>query len=225
MRIITLTSKPISNLNKSVSQLIFTDEANDIEEFEYMLSIRFYDLIILDAKIIKSYKKILQSLKIINQKYSDKIKYNLLIINAEEPFKKEITNKINTIYKNILNYYSFEEESEIENKIIKIFYAPSKNIELIETELKSKMVKIRINGKVSAFSLKIKKDVLLLTYFLRHYNEVISMENILSGITKEPELTNVAIIESSISSLRKIMINTFGEKRIYVNKGLGYQFV
>jgi DNA-binding winged helix-turn-helix (wHTH) protein len=212
-------------INKNYEKSLFFDFfSEDIEEAEYCIEIRNYDLILINFNK-KHYCKYYNILSILKKYY--KLDYNLIVFNKDKNLSqfKSFLEKKSEIYKNV----NLTTENNIDFKyivnIIEDYFETIPKIVDLSVNHKDKTVKIITNNNEEVI-LKIEKniDFQILTYFVRHYGEVININSILSAIINEPEYMNNSPIESSISSIRKLFKQSLSINPIKAFKRIGYQF-
>lgn len=227
-----------SGIDPSLHKFINIDSLSNLDDTEYYLMIRRYDLIIINFSK-ENYKKMFNIFKVVSDNYLlSEYRYKFVfLIDTEQLSNSEFANNLKTIktslkeiYKKIsptfINYKN--DSSAIQSELIKeYFYETPEIIKSIDIRLKSQEIFLEFNDN-SKFHIEVKskKDMHVLLYFIRHYGEVINIEMILSGITSDPEFSNSSPVESAISSLRKsfkkLSIRT--KKPIVALKRVGYRF-
>jgi hypothetical protein len=151
-------------------------------------------------KLILKYK---QEANCFTKQYFEEHFSVLKFLNYEEMFMN-FTNKsfyLNSITKKIIHYYldiAFVKDIKIEGKNYYIFvdfnYLRKFNLLNFLTKINVPILKIELNKHI---------DFKIFIYLLRHYREVLSLDNIICGLSPEPELSYNYSIESSFSSIRK----------------------
>jgi len=213
-------------INKNYKENIFFDIfQEDLEEAEYCIEIRQYDLIIIDFKK-ENFKRYYNILGLLSKQY--KLDYNLVLFvkDKNQSQYKSFIDRKNEIYKNV--NLEIKEEIPTLNSIISYiesYFETIPKIIDIKIDYDNKILNLKTNTN-EVVSLKINKsiDFQVLVYFIRHYGEVININSILSAITEEPEYMNNSPIESSISSIRKIFATYLNLNPIKALKRIGYQF-
>ena len=218
-----------SKVSKDSQKLIHIDLESDKGDIEYFLIIRRYDMIVLNLDN-KNYKRYLNLLKIINREYKlSEFRYELIISHEESIDITYLQNDINQNYKNIKpKYIKYNKNNPIspiiQNNIFNYFYKTPDIIQSISMDVSKQLITLEVNDNTYDIFVKSKKDIQVLLHFIRHYGEVINMEMILSGISKEPELSNSSPVESAISSLRKVFSFLNVNNPIIALKRVGYRF-
>jgi len=223
-------------IQNDLHKFINIDNLDSLEDTEYFLMIRTYDLIIINLDS-SNYKNYLNIFKEMNSVYSSKeftykfiitIDKNLLSQNSFKSSLESMKDSINKIYKQISpEFIIFEAQSSPFTNLIKsYFYKTPSIIKSIDINISKQLVSLSFNEDSFDIFVKSKKDMHVLLHFIRHYGEVINIEMILSGISKEPELSNASPVESAISSLRKVfeLLNIRTKKPIVALKRVGYRF-
>lgn len=189
------------------------DFFEDIEEAEYCIDIRHYDIVYIEYQ--KEYhKKYFNILKSINNMSIKPIVY---FLNAE---------KINDF-----NLYPFINKDELtidfKKHIIKIL--PNNESKIIKKgdltiNIKNKNIFYEKDGELKEIVFEKSFDFLVFLYFVRNYGDVININNLLDATCEEPEHAKNSLIESSISSIRKSFQEILKLNPIKAFKKVGYQF-
>jgi len=218
------------NLDKTYKKCMFFDVTDDVDEADYCISMRLYDLFFLniDEKLLNN-KKYLNILRTLHNQYKQYTLYITYDESIKESLLTNLKNKIKKSYSSVdentqyinktnLNIEDFIKE-ETTNHFLSI---PLKEISSINYEERIITIMTEEDKEVE---LVIKKnlDFQVVLYFIRHYTEVINIDAILSGIAQEPEFINNSPIESSISSIRKIFKKSLQVNPIKAFKRIGYQ--
>ena len=237
MRILTFNvdlkeNELVDNIAKNLQSVVHIDIAEDLEEFEYLSLVRKYDLFILNLDN-SNYKNYLNIFKVLNTQYSkhEDYRYKLFITyNEKNSNISYIQDSIKRIYKNLKPQYkniSFENKENIFKTIIaNYFYETPSLIKSIDIKISQKIITIEFENDSIEVKVKSKKDLYVLLYFIRHYGEIVNVETILSGISKEPELSKGSPVEAAISSLRKAFkaLKLKKDDPIVALKRIGYKF-
>ena len=216
------------NKNSEINKFLYVDTSNDIEEAEYLLDIRKYNLMILEYDSSK-YKQFYNLFKIINSLDSD-FSYKLIIVYNEDVSNLEtLKEHTKRIYKNLKIEYiqitSEEKKKDFINKEIKEnFYHLPKIIEKYEIDLNKREIDLIIEGKEFNLKIKSKREFRILLFFIQHYGEVLNIDTIMSGTFEEPEYNSNSIIEGAISSIRKTFKKLSELNPVKAHKRIGYEF-
>jgi len=237
MRILTFNvnlnqNELVDNITKNLQNVVNIDIAEDLEEFEYLSLIRKYDLFILNLDN-SNYKNYLNIFKVLNNRYSkhEDYRYKLFIsYTKENPNLNYLQDSIKRIYKNLQPQYKEitleNKENIFKNLIANYFYETPSLIKSIDIKISQKIIIIKFENDSIEVKVKSKKDLYVLLYFIRHYGEIVNVETILSGISKEPELSKGSPVEAAISSLRKVFrtLKLKKDDPIVALKRIGYKF-
>lgn len=217
MRILIYTNTT-KNLDKEINFIqdnlyAKVDLFNDIEDTEYCLDIRHYDIVYLEYEK-EHHKKYFNLFKSIEDKDA-KPKVFLLTEDSLKDFDR----------------YSFvkKESSQFDLKkhILKIM--PDNEVKIIKRDnltinIKNKNVFYEKDGEIVEIVFEKKFDFLVFLYFVRNYGDVINVSNLLDATCEEPEHAKDSLIESSISSIRKNFRELLQINPIKAFKKVGYQF-
>lgn len=221
-----------SVMNPKLKEIIYFDIFSDsVDDAEYCLDIRMYDLIIINFRS-ENYNKYYNLFTILNKRYELKHKVFMFNNPSEERNLKSCLDRVKEVYKSVdINLLgSFFSKEELTKKIVDLtenyfLNIPIANNIKIDYD-KQELSIITSNGD---FKISVEKttDFQVLNYFIRHYGEIININLILSAISNEPELMNNSPIESSISSIRKLFAAAGFDKKmnpITAFKRVGYRF-
>jgi len=209
--------------NKCILLDIF---CSDIEEAEYCLYIRTYDLIFINYRDINR-KKYYNLLKTISRFYKLKNKIYILSEPKEKGefklFRQQQIKNFGELKINFLDYLNEKELFKIISSVSEDYLTDIPLINNLEIDHDKKQLIINLEDKI-VLSIKRDIDFQVLVYFIRHYEEIINIDSLLSAITTEPEVMHNSPIETSISSIRKIFKKAFDTNPIKAFKKVGYRF-
>jgi len=216
MRILVYTNQPRSNFSKELLELkekykIQIDFTNDYEEAEYCAYIRKYETIFIDMNDkIKA-----PSLNLFKAVRSDEV-YTKIVVSSlkDDTFFKKYNLDIHM--EDSWSIELVEDTLNLENII---------ETEYIKVNVSEKTVWVKKEDEYIQIKFKKKIDFYVFLYFMRHYKETLHMSRILNATCQEPEIVKNSIIDSSISSLRKMFLNMLNiENSITSFKKIGYEF-
>jgi len=197
-------------IKEEYKNCIFFDELEGLDNSSYYIDIRMYDLVFINiSNEDKIDKKIFNIFKTLADDYEN---YQIVLTHNKDISKNKLetlTTAINTIYKKIKPNLSFLELPDREiigsfSKSIGSYFTsiPLKEVSSINYKERELTITTHMEKEVV---IKITKDIdfQVILYFIRHYNQIINIDTILSGISQEPELMNNSPIETSFSSIRK----------------------
>lgn len=194
---------------------------NDYETTEYCIDVRHYDLVYLEYN--KKYDNIFYSCFGYAKKKEFIPKINLIVSEEQKKNNYTLEKFINNYnFVNIISKEDFNLEEHISEKML----GESTLIERddLKISLKDKKVTFNKNGEDIEIEFKKGIDFYVLLYFIRNYKETINISSLLDATCAEPEYTKNSIIESSISSIRKLFKSIFDINPIKNSKKVGYRF-
>ena len=215
------------NIDINISELIYLDNfEEDMKEAEYCIDIRSYDLILINY--LTEHKKFYVNMfGSINRKYklSNKV---VFVEQSTRSNLNEFLAEYTKIYKNVNTKTTpvFYERSNLLQFLSKIIYDTfilSPNIQNVSIDYENKIINVVINDINIPIKAKRVIDYKILTYFIRHYGDIINLDCILSAIAEEPEYYEPSI-ESSITNIRKTFKSYLNKNPIKSFKKIGYRF-
>lgn len=193
----------------------------DYETTEYCIDIRHYDMAYIEYN--KKYDNILYTCFGYAKKKEVVPKINLIV--------SEDQKKNNHTLKKFTDNYSFvkilnKEDFDLEKHVSEEMLGESTLIERdnLKLSLKDKKITFTKDGEEMILEFKKGIDFYVLLYFIRNYKETVNMRSLLDATCSEPEYTKNSIIESSISSIRKMFKDIFDINPIKNSKKVGYRF-
>lgn len=226
MRVLSLNFSKSPIVEKSIQKYIYIDALKDLDDTEYHLMIRSYDLILVfvdSDKDMKKYLNILKKINSIEQSYKFKIFFTKSG-NSTARFIKDNLKNYKNIEAEFTECFSQQESNELLSITIKkFFYETPELISHIKYDLKKQILNLTLSTGNFEIKIESKRHMYILIYMLRHYGETLSIDTILSGTTKEPELTSKSPIEAAISSLRDLFSKININDSITNFKKIGYR--
>lgn len=217
MRVLIFTE----SINKDKKEMSFLEEnlqikidsLDNLDEADYYAYIRHYDIIYIEY--MKEYHK----------KY-----HNILstISKKESGCKVFMLTKGESL-KDFERYAPKEESIDFNMRKHLILTLPENEAEIIKREnliinIKKKTIFYEKDGEMVEILFKKKFDFSVFLYFMRNYESIINMSNLLNATCSEPEYTKDSLVEASISSIRKTFLNLFDINPIKAFKKVGYRF-
>ena len=208
MRVLFLTSKNpaydkgakdiVNFLTKK--KLAIVDAYTELDLAEYCLYVRTYDFIIIDANI--SLPEIGTFLKHIGEITKLDSNGTQVIFNKTNLTENEIARYIQTEYSCVNG--EKELKALISNKV-----AGTMAFGNMKVSVKDESVTISILAAEGSEEREEHTIILaplehrIMTYFFRHYSELISIDRLQSAVSEEPEFTTKTTIEGAISDIKK----------------------
>lgn len=218
MRILLFTENREKKDAKEIAFLednlqIKIDFFTNLEEAEYCAEIRHYDIVYIEymKKYHNKYHNILSTLS----KKNNNCK--VFMLNNGESLKD-------------FEKYSPKEESlDLNIRKHLILILPENETEIIKREnliinVKKKTIFYEKEGEMIEIVFKKEFDFSVFLYFIRNYESIINISNLLDATCSEPEYTKDSLVEASISSIRKTFFNLFEINPIKAFKKVGYRF-
>lgn len=221
-----------SIMNPKLKDIIFYDIFSDsVDDAEYCLDIRMYDLIIINFRSVNA-NKYYNLFTILHKRYELQHKVYMFNNPSEDRNLQICLDRVQEVYSNVqLNLLgAFYSKDELTSKIVDLTEEYFLNIPIsnnIQIDYEKQELNILTTNGTFKIAVEKTTDFQVLNYFIRHYGEVININLILSAISIEPELMNNSPIESSISSIRKLFASAGFDKKfnpITAFKRVGYKF-
>ena len=204
-----------------IADYTYIDNIDDIEDLEYYVSIRQYDIVFINTQGY-SYLKFLDTLKELQKRDNERV-YKVYFM-ADSDFEKD---KLLEAAKTRYNKVPLEEVhtiGDLRQKTIGFFHKTPELIKEFKVNHKQKTVKVIFQDNSEyEFKFKIDRDFKVMVHFIRHYGEVISISSLISSISDEPEFVNLSLVESTISTIRKAFKAVGMPQSIVAYKKLGYK--
>jgi len=221
MRVLFYSDQPELNENQLLMQrlidtkLAIIDDISDVLDAEYHLYVREYDLVVIDSS--ESFGHLATLLKMINTKHK------------ENPFLNVVLNRLTLSEAQIkqylkFNYYSSSKISDVSTHLEKL-YPFAINRDGVSVKINGPKLEIVVKQGRKRKSVSLSKiEFRLVVYFLRHYNEKVHMDRLLSAISDEPEYTGKTTIETAISKIKQKFQKGIQVTPITNFKKVGYLF-
>ena len=220
------------NITSKYNDCIIIDTfGNDIEQLEtalYCMEIRRYDLVFIyfDSAVKNKYYSLLG---IINKIYEHKVSTYFICGDAPNDiglisFKTCVAND----YPN-LDVHFIEEgmnDNELASFIAQnceFFFVHELRFRNITLNPLDKTVTVHSDTGTLTMYLERPYNFLVLSYFLRHYGQTISFNDLMSAIYEEPEQSSEGLVENAIFTIRKIF-KKFKINPIISMRSNNYQF-
>jgi len=191
-----------------------TDIAENIDDGNYFLDIRNYNLVIIDWGILESSS--LSYMTGIKEKHS---KTSIIVISDTI----EKSNEIDALRAGADDYIRKPLDLDIlQIRIeVKLRFGASNIIEINELIISPEEEKIIYDGQ----DIELKgKPFEVLTHLAMHKDQIVSKEQLLDAIWEEPELVTPNVIEVAINQIRQKMDKPLGITTIETVRRRGYRF-
>jgi two-component system OmpR family response regulator len=217
MRILIIEDERTLNrtLSEGLRELGYqTDEAENIKDAEYFISIRNYDLILLDWHLPDGLG--LDLVHLVKGKSQRTI---IVMISPKKNFKSEIK----AFELGVDDYLSkpFDFDVLIARIEARLRFGGINKIEIDDLTIEPD--EERIFYKNDEIDLK-GKPFEVLTHLARHRDQIVSKEQLLDAIWEEPELVTPNVIEVAINQIRQKMDKPLSIDTIETVRRRGYRF-
>jgi two-component system OmpR family response regulator len=217
MRILIIEDERTLNrtLSEGLRELGYqTDEAENIKDAEYFISIRNYDLILLDWYLPDGFG--LDLVHLVKEKSQRTV---IVMISPKKNFKSEIK----AFKLGVDDYLSkpFDFDVLIARIEARLRFGGINKIEIDDLTIEPD--EERIFYKNDEIDLK-GKPFEVLTHLARHRDQIVSKEQLLDAIWEEPELVTPNVIEVAINQIRQKMDKPLSIDTIETVRRRGYRF-
>lgn len=208
---ISLNKTITEGLNESNYQ---TDVAENLKDGEYYISIRNYDLVLVDWMLPDG-----NGLEIINQVKSRSPRTAVVVISAKDEAKDEVEALRAGADDFLAKPFDFNVlVARIEARLR---FGGTNLIEIEDLVINPDEEKITYKGQ----EIELKgKPFEVLTHLARHRDQIVSKEQLLDAIWEEPELVTPNVIEVAINQIRQKMDKPLNIATIETVRRRGYRF-
>lgn len=191
-----------------------SDTAETLKDGEYFLSIRNYDLVLMDWMLPDG-----NSVDIIRSIKSTQPKAIVIILSAKDDNESEIEALKSGADDYVRKPFDFNVlTARIEARLR---FGGSNIIEIEDLIINPEEEKIIYKGE----EIELKgKPFEVLTHLARHRDQIVSKEQLLDAIWEEPELVTPNVIEVAINQIRQKMDKPLGITTIETVRRRGYRF-
>jgi two-component system OmpR family response regulator len=217
MRILIIEDERTLNrtLSEGLRELGYqTDEAENMKDAEYFISIRNYDLILLDWYLPDGVG--LDIVSIVKEKSQRTV---VIMISPRVDYKAEVE----AFEKGVDDYLSkpFDFDVLIARIEARLRFGGINRIEIEDLVIEPD--EERVFYKNNEIDLK-GKPFEVLTHLARHRDQIVSKEQLLDAIWEEPELVTPNVIEVAINQIRQKMDKPLNIDTIETVRRRGYRF-
>ena len=217
MRILIIEDE--RSLNKTITEGLNefnyqTDVAENLKDGEYYISIRNYDLVLVDWMLPDG-----NGLEIINQVKSRSPRTAVVVISAKDEAKDEVEALKAGADDFLAKPFDFNVlVARIEARLR---FGGTNLIEIEDLVINPDEEKITYKGQ----EIELKgKPFEVLTHLARHRDQIVSKEQLLDAIWEEPELVTPNVIEVAINQIRQKMDKPLNIATIETVRRRGYRF-
>ncbi len=191
-----------------------SDDAETLKDGEYFLSIRNYDLVLMDWMLPDG-----NGIDIIKSIKANTPKTVVIVLSARDDNESEIEALKNGADDYIRKPFDFDVlVARIEARLR---FGGSNIIEIDNLIINPEEEKIIYNNQ----EIELKgKPFEVLTHLARHRDQIVSKEQLLDAIWEEPELVTPNVIEVAINQIRQKMDKPLGITTIETIRRRGYRF-
>ncbi|EES89763.1 homeostatic response regulator transcription factor HsrA [Helicobacter canadensis] len=191
-----------------------TDVAENLKDGEYFISIRNYDLVLVDWMLPDG-----SGLEIINQVKSKSPRTAVVIISARDDAESEVEALRSGADDFLAKPFDFNVlVARIEARLR---FGGTNLIEIEDLIINPDEEKITYKGQ----EIELKgKPFEVLTHLARHRDQIVSKEQLLDAIWEEPELVTPNVIEVAINQIRQKMDKPLDIATIETVRRRGYRF-
>lgn len=207
------------SLNKTITEGLMefnyqTDVAENLKDGEYFISIRNYDLVLVDWMLPDG-----SGLDIINQVKSKSPRTAVVIISARDDTESEVEALRAGADDFLAKPFDFNVlVARIEARLR---FGGTNLIEIEDLVINPDEEKITYRGQ----EIELKgKPFEVLTHLARHRDQIVSKEQLLDAIWEEPELVTPNVIEVAINQIRQKMDKPLNIATIETVRRRGYRF-
>ncbi|MCI5632781.1 homeostatic response regulator transcription factor HsrA [Helicobacter sp.] len=207
------------SLNKTITEGLNefnyqTDVAENLKDGEYYISIRNYDLVLVDWMLPDG-----NGLEIINQVKSRSPRTAVVVISAKDEAKDEVEALKAGADDFLAKPFDFNVlVARIEARLR---FGGTNLIEIEDLVINPDEEKITYKGQ----EIELKgKPFEVLTHLARHRDQIVSKEQLLDAIWEEPELVTPNVIEVAINQIRQKMDKPLNIATIETVRRRGYRF-
>lgn len=214
-----------ANICDKYSPCIITDMCanNDVDMATYCAQVRRYDLVLVqfDSAYWANY---LELLKTIKNLYENPIKIHFIVNDYCDDWQfKRIKDECDSRYFGM--DVSFDTEimnlAEVYRSMantIQYFFENNMRFRNFSIDTAEKTLHIEVNNAVVTFKIERSFDFKVLSFFLRHYGETLSINQIISAVCEEPEQLEGDVVKKSLTYLKKLFKTAIGKSAIYCAK-------
>jgi len=217
--VITQNEKLLKDIKNKLSSMAYqVDEAENIPDGEYFVSIRNYDLVLCELNING-----ISGLSLV--KLSKEISLKTSFVVLSEMTDKE-TNKeleIQSFKNGADDYIIIDSDFDVMMARIEAKLKFGGNQVIIVDELMITPEEEKITYQDKDIELK-GKPFEVLTHLARHKEQIVSKEQLLDAIWEEPELVTPNVIEVAINQIRQKIDKPLGISTIETIRRRGYRF-
>ena len=207
------------SLNKTITEGLNefnyqTDVAENLKDGEYYISIRNYDLVLVDWMLPDG-----NGLEIINQVKSRSPRTAVVVISAKDEAKDEVE----ALKAGADDFFAkpFDSNVIIARIEARLRFGGTNLIEIEDLVINPDEEKITYKGQ----EIELKgKPFGVLTDLSRHRDQIVSKEQLLDAIWEEPELVTPNVIEVAINQIRQKMDKPLNIATIETVRRRGYRF-
>ena len=207
------------SLNKTITEGLNefnyqTDVAENLKDGEYYISIRNYDLVLVDWMLPDG-----NGLEIISQVKSRSPRTAVVVISAKDKAKDEVEALRAGADDFLAKPFDF---SVLVARIeARLRFGGTNLIEIEDLVINPDEAKITYKGQ----EIELKgKPFEVLTHLARHRDQIVSKEQLLDAIWEEPELVTPNVIEVAINQIRQKMDKPLNIATIETVRRRGYRF-
>lgn len=207
------------SLNKTITEGLNefnyqTDVAENLKDGEYYISIRNYDLVLVDWMLPDG-----NGLEIISQVKSRSPRTAVVVISAKDKAKEEVEALRAGADDFLAKPFDF---SVLVARIeARLRFGGTNLIEIEDLVINPDEEKITYKGQ----EIELKgKPFEVLTHLARHRDQIVSKEQLLDAIWEEPELVTPNVIEVAINQIRQKMDKPLNIATIETVRRRGYRF-
>lgn len=222
----------ISNIKDEYKNCVVVDSFNNdrdgIDTGEFCALQRFYDLFFFYFEP-DFYNKYLKILKILSDNYEHTYRVYVICDVPDDFYYKRFEEECSIRFSNVnleLITYGMNDKQlqEFAAKKINSFFLY--DLKFRGVQINSVTNEVILETDFGEMKIQFKKDVdmRLLTYFIRHYGKTLSLDNLLSILSEDPEYESKTIVESSINTIRRAFRQLLGINPIISKKKIGYAF-
>lgn len=224
--------KILSNINPQYAPCIIIDAyEQEQEEFEYCAECRRYDFVVVhfNSNYWKSY---IEVLKIINDNYEIAPKICFIVSDYAEDWQFAGLQKHCEKFTKLDLTYNTDIMGEIDEckyigKALEKYFVNHMRFYRFDLDAVNKKVAIKIRD--ASIELKVENEInfKVLSYFLRHHGETLSLNQIISAISENPEYEEEGAVKNIITNLRSVLrlfTNSNSSPLYFVKESAGYKF-
>ncbi|WP_278347583.1 homeostatic response regulator transcription factor HsrA [Helicobacter pullorum] len=207
------------SLNKTITEGLNefnyqTDVAENLKDGEYFISIRNYDLVLVDWMLPDG-----SGLEIISQVKSKSLRTAVVVISARDDAESEVE-ALRTGADDFLAK-PFDFNVLVARIEARLRFGGTNLIEIEDLIINPDEEKITYKGQ----EIELKgKPFEVLTHLARHRDQIVSKEQLLDAIWEEPELVTPNVIEVAINQIRQKMDKPLDIATIETVRRRGYRF-